>query len=111
MGDAPVLVLVCTTAPDGAVAAAGSIFPAIQNLLLAARAFGVGGVLTIVHRAREDPIKALLGIPREVETVALLPLGYPVRPFGPVRRKPLAEVLHRGRWGVAAIRELDRAIE
>lgn len=98
MGDAPLLALVCSTAPEGAAAAAGSIFPAVQNLLLAARAFGVGGVLTTVHRTREAAIKMLLGIPEVVETVALLPLGYPERAFGPVRRRPVAEVLHRNGW-------------
>jgi nitroreductase len=98
MGDAPALVLVCSTPVNGSAAAAGSIFPAIQNLLLAARAFGVGGVLTTVHRGREQPIKRLLAIPDTVDTVALIPLGYPVREFGPVRRRPVGEVLHCERW-------------
>jgi nitroreductase len=98
MGDAPALALVCTTAANGAVAAAGSIFPAIQNLLLAARAFGVGTCLTTVHRARETEIKALLNVPDEVSTVALIPMGYPERAFGPVLRRPVSEVLHRERW-------------
>lgn len=98
MGDAPALALICTTNAGGAVAAAGSIFPAIQNMLLAARAHGIGGCLTTVHRARDEQIKALLGIPDEVSTVALIPLGYPTRAFGPLRRKPVAEVLHRNGW-------------
>jgi nitroreductase len=98
MADAPALALVCTTASGGALASAGSIFPAIQNLLLAARAYGVGGCLTTVHRARDAQIKALLGIPDSVDTVALIPLGYPSRVFGPVRRKPVGEVLHLNGW-------------
>jgi nitroreductase len=98
MGDAPLLVFVCSTNPVGAVAAAGSIFPAIQNLLLAGRAHGVGGCLTTVHRAREAQIKDALGIPAAVETVALIPMGYPIRPFGPVRRRPVGDVLHWDRW-------------
>jgi nitroreductase len=98
MGDAPLLMLVCSARPVDDAAGAGSIFPAIQNLLLAGRAYGVGGCLTTMHRAREAPIKALLGIPAAVETVALIPMGYPVRPFGPVRRRPVDEVLHWDRW-------------
>ena len=108
MGDAPLLVLVCyvpqphDSMPDAPSAeeSAGSLYPAIQNLLLAARAYGVGGCLTTVHQAREEPIKRLLGVPDEVETVALIPMGYPLRSFGPVSRKPLAEVGHWDRWGV-----------
>lgn len=98
MGDAPLLVLVCSTNPVDAVAAAGSIFPAVQNLLLAGRAHGVGGCLTTVHRAREAQIKDALGIPAAVETVALIPMGYPIRPFGPVRRRAVGDVLHWDRW-------------
>lgn len=98
MGDAPALALICTTAGNGPLASAGSIFPAIQNLMLAARGFGVGSCLTTVHRARDAEIKALLGVPDQVDTVALIPLGYPQRSFGPVRRRPIAEVLHRDRW-------------
>lgn len=97
MGDATALTLVCSTA-RGAEPAAGSIFPAIQNLLLAARAHGVGTCLTTVHRGREAEIKALLHIPDHVTTVALVPMGYPERPFGPVRRRPVSDVLHRERW-------------
>jgi nitroreductase len=98
MGDAPLLVLVCSSRPVDAGAGAGSIFPAIQNLLLVGRAHGVGGCLTTVHRGREAQIKDALNIPPEVETVALIPMGYPIRPFGPVRRRPVEDVLRWDRW-------------
>jgi len=75
-----------------------SILPAVQNLILAARAHGVGTVLTTLHRVRHDELRTLLGIPAEVEVVALLPLGYPEEPFRPVVRPPVAEFTYRDRW-------------
>jgi nitroreductase len=98
MGEAPLLMLVCYASDTPTTAPGGSIFPAIQNLLLAARAFGVGGTLTTVHRNREPAIKALIGIPDRYDTVALIPMGYPARDFAPVRRRPVGEVLHWDGW-------------
>lgn len=104
LGEAPALVLACMTtpAPRHPVAAAtwyGSIFPAVQNLLLAARARGLGATLTTLHRAREAEVKAILGIPEPVETVALVPVGHPEGGFGRPRRRPSAEVTHWNAWG------------
>lgn len=104
LAEAPVLVLACMTTPpprDPVSAAAwyGSIFPAVQNLLLAARARGLGGTLTTLHRAREAEVKAILGIPEEVTTVALIPLGYPQGRFRRPRRRASREVTHWDRWG------------
>lgn len=76
-----------------------TIYPAVQNLLLAARAHGIGGCITTVHLLREEKVKALLGIPDHVHTYAIVPLGYPVDTFGPVTRRPLAEVTFGDRWG------------
>ncbi|HEX2036674.1 MAG TPA: nitroreductase family protein [Chloroflexota bacterium] len=103
MGDeAPVLVLACIERGErstGARHGAGaSIYPAVQNLLLAARALGLGACLTTLHLRREAQVKALLGIPDHVDTYALIPLGYPATPHGPLRRRPLAEVTHYDRW-------------
>jgi nitroreductase len=104
MGEAPCLILVCLAdaQPEDRkrlVPRYGSIFPAVQNLMLAARAFGLGTVLTTRHRPREKEIKELLGIPEEVETVCLLPLGYPQRRFVHIKnRKPVAEVTHWNGW-------------
>ena len=90
-------------APDGtlrsAVPANASILPAVQNLLLAARALGLGTTLTTLHRAFEPALKTLLDIPAPVEVVALVPLGYPIDRFGPTRRRPVAEVAFLDRWG------------
>ncbi len=75
-----------------------SIYPAVQNLLLAARAYGLGGCLTATHLIYEEEIKEILGIPAHVDTFALIPLGYPQDRFGPVRRRPVDEVIYLDRW-------------
>jgi nitroreductase len=104
MGAAPALILVAGRGPhpsDPARAAAwyGSLFPAVQNLMLAARARGLGTTLTTLHKLRESEVKAVLGIPDDWETVALIPVGRPRGRFGPVRRAPSAQVTHWDRWG------------
>ena len=76
-----------------------SIWLAVQNLFLAARALGLGTRLTTAHIRREAEIKALLDIPEYVETVALVPLGYPRGRFGPTDRIPAPEVSSFNRWG------------
>ncbi|MEW6271704.1 MAG: nitroreductase family protein [Thermodesulfobacteriota bacterium] len=75
-----------------------SVLPAVQNLILAARAHGVGTVLTTLHRLRHEELRGLLGIPATVEVVALLPLGYPEEPFRPLARPPVAAFAARDRW-------------
>mgnify|MGYP000374411750 CR=1 FL=1 len=82
--------------------AGASVYPACQNLLLAARARGYGGVLTIWHRAVENDLRALLGIPDEVLVAATITLGRPAGAHGPVRRRPMAELVYADRWGDAA---------
>ena len=110
MGDAPVLILACyeylteDTVGPSTLLTGSSIYPAVQNLLLAARALGLGTALTTVHSIFESEIKALLGIPANVQTAALIPLGYPSAEerFGGSRRRPVAEVTHFDRWSDAA---------
>lgn len=77
---------------------AASIYPAVQNLLLAARALGLAANLTSWHLFLEAEFKAALGIPRNVHTFALIPVGWPVGQFGSTRRRPAAELIHRDRW-------------
>jgi nitroreductase len=72
--------------------AGSSIYPAVQNIILACRAFGLGTVLTTLHLFHEKEIRELLAIPDDVNTYALLPIGYPINKFGPVKRRPLNEV-------------------
>ena len=106
MGESPVLLLVCVdrgaAGPvPGSIIAGASIYPAVQNLLLAAQGLGLGTVLTTLHRRHEDEIKELLGIPKNVETAALIPVGYPAEGerFGGSRRKAVEEVTFYDRWG------------
>lgn len=78
---------------------AASIYPAVQNLMLAARALGVGSVLTTLHRRYQDEIRAILGVPDDVETAALIPLGYPEDGrFGANKRRPVEELTYLDHW-------------
>jgi nitroreductase len=77
---------------------ASSIYPGVQNLLLAARALGLGANITQWHVFLEHEWKAVLGIPRGVGMYAVIPVGWPVGRFGPVARRSVDEVVHRDRW-------------
>lgn len=81
------------------VAAYASIFPAVQNLLLAAHALGLGTTLTTLHRLFEQDLRALLDLPAALEPVAIVPLGWPRDRPGPTRRKPIDQVAFLDRWG------------
>jgi len=79
-----------------------SIYGAVQQLCLAARAYGVGTSLTTLYGGHEDELRALLGLPDDALTMALIPLGYPVRGrWKQPSRIPLPEVVHWGRWGAS----------
>ena len=97
IGGAPVIVLLCATAPGAG--AMGSVIPAAQNLLLAARALGIGGTITTLHAQVDEQVRALLAIPAGVQVVYCIPLGHPRGRFGPAVRRPLAEVASLDRWG------------
>ena len=95
----PAVVLACLRRYRAPYAHEGaSVYPACQNLLLAARALGYGGVLTVWHTAVEDDLRALLGIPDGVLIAATIPLGRPIGSHGPVRRRPLAELVADDHW-------------
>jgi nitroreductase len=103
LGEAPVLILatvrladVASTTPPGAC-----IYPAVQNLMLAARSLGLATTLTTLHRHREKDVVELLGIPPGIETMALIPLGWPMDRHGPTRRRPAEEIAFWDRWGAA----------
>jgi nitroreductase len=103
LADAPVIVLACI-ATDGmkpSLTTGASIYPAVQNLMLAARALGVGSCLTTIHRYRDPEIKTLLAIPPDVETAALIPLGYPLGKFARPPRRPASEVTFIDRWATS----------
>ena len=121
IAEAPVLVVVCPSTPRAMPAAerlppevshadeaayldrirGASVYPAVQNLILACRALGLGTVLTTNHMRCEDELKALLGIPAEVATFALMPIGRPLQNFGPLTRKPVRDVAFADKWGEA----------
>ena len=98
---APVLIVACVNTPASGQAGfqtGASIYPSVQNLMLAARALGLGTVLTTLHRRRKARIHEILGIPDHVESAAIIPLGWPDRAYGPNRRPPLAQFVMRDRW-------------
>jgi nitroreductase len=104
LGEAPVLILACIAldvSASSTLTTGASIYPAVQNLMLAARALGVGSCITTIHKYRDAEVKELLGIPANIETAALIPLGYPRGKFTQVIRKPLSEVAYSDRWGQA----------
>lgn len=75
-----------------------ALYPAAQNLLLAARAFGLGATFTTYHMACEAEVRALLGLPEELRIAVSIPLGWPAVPFGRVLRRPVRDVVHWQRW-------------
>ena len=99
--EAPVWIVACQD--DGAEtptrSAGASIYPAVQNMLLAARALGLGSTLTSRHLRHEKEVEEILGLPPGVHSYAILPIGYPMGNFGPVRRGPLSDVVYLDRWG------------
>jgi nitroreductase len=94
MGEAPAIVIPCSRAQDPA-----SIYPGCQNLFLAARALGLGTALTTVHRVREAEVKAVLEIPEEISTWAMIPVGYPLGRWGEATRRPTEETTYWDRYG------------
>ncbi|MGA1053049.1 MAG: nitroreductase family protein [Ilumatobacteraceae bacterium] len=80
------------------MAEASSIYPAVQNLLLAARAEGLGATLTVWHLFDEQRFRKVLGVPDDHGIYAIIPIGRPLGRFGPVRRRPVDEVLHWEHW-------------
>jgi nitroreductase len=106
----PALILPCLvryrepTPMEGA-----SVYPAVQNLLLAARALGYGGVITGFHHMVETELKNLLGIPEEVFVSCTVTLGKPKGKHGPVRRRPMNELVYGDTWNESADWAVDPA--
>jgi nitroreductase len=111
--EAPVLLVVCgrrdwpAAVPEAqrvgkAPPSYGSLYPCIQNILLACRALGLGASLTTAHMVFEDELARRLGVPDDYGMVAIIPIGYPRGRFGPVTRRPVAELTYYDRWGATA---------
>ncbi len=104
MEHVPVIIMACIAnggTPTLGMVRAASIYPAAQNLMLAAAALGLGTRLTTIWHSAESEIKELLGIPDDYSPAALIPLGYPAEPdhLGGSLRKPIAEAMFNDRWG------------
>jgi len=97
--EAPVWIVPCMEGANPTRTAGSSIYPAVQNMLLTARALGLGATLTTLYLNFEKEAEAALGLPADVHSYALLPVGYPLGRFGPVRRVPLADVVYEDQWG------------
>jgi nitroreductase len=76
-----------------------SLYPAVQNFMLAARSLGLGTALTTVHRIYQDEVRALFEIPDRFEIPALDPVGRPTGKFGVAPRKPLEKLTHWNTYG------------
>jgi nitroreductase len=100
--EVPVVVLACFLRyRDPSPSEGASVYPACQNLLLAARSLEYGGVMTGWHQAVESELRALLAIPDEAAISATITLGRPIGRHGPVRRRPLGELIYGEKWGEA----------
>jgi nitroreductase len=98
--EAPVWIVACLEDGSNPNRSSGaSIYPAVQNMILATRALGLGTTLTTRHLLHEKDAEAALGLPPGVHSYAILPIGYPIGNFGPVGRGPLADIVFQDRWG------------
>jgi nitroreductase len=101
-GGAPVLVVVAGDGRTGMRPAvlASSVFPAVQNLLLAAGALGYGSSMTTLAPQLPDALAAIVGLPEGVRPLAVVPIGRPSTPLGPPSRRPVEDVAHLDAFGV-----------
>ncbi|HYV59262.1 MAG TPA: nitroreductase family protein [Acidimicrobiia bacterium] len=105
IANAPVLIVVCgDTSRCVEAVLESSIWPAVQNLLLAANACGLGSALTTITTVFGDELRSLLALPDHVRPLAVVPLGWPARKLGPPRRAPVAEKTCRERYGTTWVR-------
>ena len=103
MHEIPALVIACMEfgeKVDGLAMArgGGSIWPGIQNLLLAARALGLGAAPTTLALQDQDAVRKVLNLPETMGAFCLIPVGYPLGNFGPVSRKPVEEIMRFDGW-------------
>jgi nitroreductase len=112
LAEAPVLLFACLKerplppqlASKLARLSGSSIYPAVQNILLACRALGLGATLTTVCSLYEEETRAVLQLPNDISTYALLPIGYPRGKFGAVQRLAVEEVTCVDRWGTPLVK-------
>lgn len=103
LGEAPVLIFVCgiPNYPAGKPQEEylwSTLYPAAQNLVVAARSVGLGSTFSQLHRPAEAAVREILGLPDEARIAVTIPLGWPDRPFGPVKREPVEKSVHWDHW-------------
>ncbi|MED5347550.1 MAG: nitroreductase family protein [Pseudomonadota bacterium] len=103
MHEIPALIIACMQFPQHPTPAMiasgnGSIWPGIQNLLLAARALQLGAAPTTLALIDQQAVAKVLNLPETMATYCLIPVGYPLGNFGPVTRKPLSEIMRYDQW-------------
>ena len=103
MHEIPALIVACFDYPEqveglGVYRSAGSVWPGIQNLLLTARALGLGAAPTTLALRDQDAVRQVLNLPDTFASLCLIPVGYPIGKFGPVVRKPRAETMRFDSW-------------
>lgn len=112
LADIPVMLIVCARLDDVhptdteldrlSVVGGASVYPAVQNVLLAARNIGLGSALTTLLCAVEPEVKALLAIPEDISTAAMVTLGWPQKPFPQkLSRRPISEIVFSEKFGDA----------
>jgi nitroreductase len=97
--EAPVWIVACLEGDNPGYSSGASIYPAVENMLLAARALGLGSTLTTRHIGYAKECDEAMGIPPNYHSYAILPIGYPMGRFGPIGRGPLSEVVYLDGWG------------
>jgi nitroreductase len=97
--EAPVWIVACLEEATPSRSSGASIYPAVQNMLLAIRALGLGSTLTSRHLLYESETERILGLPANVHSYAILPIGYPMGKFGPVNRRSMSDVVFGDRYG------------
>jgi nitroreductase len=101
LADVPVLIVPCVRTPRNGRAGfqtGASVYPSVQNLLLAARAMGVASGITTLHRIKLAEVHEILGIPEGWDSAAIVLLGWPDRSYGPNKRPPLERFVTYERW-------------
>ena len=101
---APAIIIPCLyklsspTSEMNTLAAGSSIYLAVQNMLLAARALGLGTLMTTSHSLIEEVIREVCRIPEDAQPAALIPIGFPAVKFGPTKRKPVRDIIVWNQW-------------
>ena len=103
MHEIPALIVACFDYPEkvdgpGVYRSAGSVWPGVQNLLLMARALGLGAAPTTLALRDQDAVREVLNLPETFAALCLVPVGYPMGKFGPVTRKPVTEIMRFDQW-------------